>query len=232
MMRKILLLALVSATLPLYGLEEMQFITHLGMDTTTTAPGGAFGILEQVDPLDVQGNVSQLQVCHLSFGELQNSSFFRDQKGTITVQGAESPLISTLNLSDWTVLWSQDEGEYKVGNIQLYRGGILEGKALYATKISFPRYQTDENIYNVLPKTKVHLMGSKVQVDDTLTINVGPAGGSGTYALQVSGVMANGLRYGTGPEDERSYFDSPASSGQAHWRSNNTTNATRWYLVK
>ena len=81
-MRKILLLALVTATLPLYGLEEMQFITHLGTYAFKNDMAlGAFGIVEQVDPKDAQRNISQLQVCHLTFGEPQRTaSHFRKEQ--------------------------------------------------------------------------------------------------------------------------------------------------------
>lgn len=242
MMRKFLLLALVTATLPLYGVEEMQFITHLGTDTSINSQSyGAFGIVEQVDPTDASGNISQLQVCHLSFGELQNGvNHFVNQKGTITVQGEEAPHINTLNLSDWTTLWSQDEGEYRVGNklngsiapnqgLEVYKGGVLEGGALYAEKISFPRYQNDQNAYTTMnKKTDLRPMGSKLRVDNTLTINLKP-GSSGTkYVLKASGAKTNNLRYGTDPSAQ-SYFESPESSGEAKWRYNG---ASKWYLVK
>lgn len=242
MMRKILLLALVSATLPLYGLEEMQFITHLGTETQDGLQSyGAFGVVEQVDPRNANGSISQLQVCHLSFGELQGDvHHFVNQKGTITVQGEEAPLISTLNLSDWTTLWSQNEGEYRVGHktgdaitsgegLEVYKGGVLEGGALYALQISFPRYQNDQNPYTTLnKKNELRRMGSKVRVDNTLTINLKP-GSSGTkYILKTSGAKTNNLHYGTDPS-EQSYFESPESSGEAKWRYNG---ANKWYLVK
>ena len=231
-MRKILFLAFVLVTLPLYGVEEMKFITHLGRYTDNFPGYAVAGTVEEIDPTPRSGasGLPAMSVASVTFGELRDShANFESNQGFITLLGKKSPSIEFFRLNNWTRFWSTENGEFGVNTIKLYRGGILTGGTLYAKNITFAPFNnvggsTTEMIN--YQQNNVYTWGNKLIVKGTLSMQ--KACNVGQCIFSARGLNTNKLTYG--PEGHQSVFEgSGGSTGEAKWLQ---TAPSLWYLVR